>query len=87
MQWRLPEFLPLVEVPTLVVVGEADGLTPVEGAHAVARHLTAATVRVVPQASHQARGSVVCVVCVWWLHGRPTRRAGVVCVCVCGCGG
>ncbi|MFN8061796.1 MAG: alpha/beta fold hydrolase [Vicinamibacterales bacterium] len=46
--------LPFITVPTLVVVGEEDGLTPVAMSEAMHRRLPHATLVVIPQAGHLA---------------------------------
>ncbi len=44
--------LPGIEVPTLVVVGGDDTITPLRGAEAMARALPNATLAVIPEAGH-----------------------------------
>lgn len=46
------ELLPTITVPTLVVVGEADAVTPVAEAEAMAERVPDALLRVIPGAGH-----------------------------------
>jgi 3-oxoadipate enol-lactonase len=48
------DLLPTISVPTLVVVGEADALVPLEVAEAMAKSIPEARLEVVPEAGHVA---------------------------------
>ena len=46
------DLLPSISVPTLVVVGEHDGLAPVDVAEAMAKSIPGARLEIVPEAGH-----------------------------------
>jgi len=67
------ELLAGADVPTLVVVGEQDALTPPEAARAMAESLPGGELVVVPQAGHltplEAPATVTEAVLGWWPFG------------------
>ena len=54
LRWDSTETLRALDVPALVVVGEEDGLTRVEEAHAMVDAVPKATLEVIPSAGHLA---------------------------------
>jgi pimeloyl-ACP methyl ester carboxylesterase len=64
------ELLRGADIPTLVVVGELDAITPVEAASQMAGALPDATLVVVPDAGHltplEAPADVVEAILSWW---------------------
>ncbi|MEU0469916.1 alpha/beta fold hydrolase [Amycolatopsis sp. NPDC006131] len=64
------ELLAATDVPALVIVGEDDGLTPPDGAQAMAETLPSGELVVVPQAGHltplEAPAMVAEAILGWW---------------------